>query len=42
MMQVNVNSVIKGTKVAVLHMARRGGGVIVSTASMAGIYSTAL
>ncbi|SAL99204.1 hypothetical protein [Absidia glauca] len=42
MMQVNVNSVIKGTKVAVLHMARRGGGVIVSTASMAGLYSSAL
>ncbi|KAI8344791.1 hypothetical protein BC941DRAFT_465000 [Chlamydoabsidia padenii] len=42
MMDVNATSVIKGTKVAVLHMARRGGGVIVSTASMAGLYSSAL
>ncbi|ORZ21342.1 hypothetical protein BCR42DRAFT_407339 [Absidia repens] len=40
MMDINMTSVIKGTKVAVLHMARRGGGVIVSTASMAGLYGS--
>lgn len=35
MLDVNTMGVIKGTKVAVLHMAKRGGGVIVNTASVA-------
>ncbi|KAI8100141.1 uncharacterized protein BX664DRAFT_322984 [Halteromyces radiatus] len=39
MIDVNVTSVIKCTKVATLHLARRGGGVIVSTASVAGFHS---
>ncbi|KAI7882582.1 NAD(P)-binding protein [Lichtheimia hyalospora FSU 10163] len=37
MLGVNTMGVIKGTKVAMLHMAKRGGGVIISTASMAGL-----
>ncbi|KAI8097968.1 uncharacterized protein B0P05DRAFT_98294 [Gilbertella persicaria] len=37
---VNTISIIKGTKVALLHMAKRGGGVIVNTASVAGFYSS--
>ncbi|KAI9363185.1 hypothetical protein BD770DRAFT_380966 [Pilaira anomala] len=38
----NVNSiaVVKGSKVALLHMAKRGGGSIVCVASIAGLYST--
>ncbi|KAI9262247.1 hypothetical protein BDA99DRAFT_510669 [Phascolomyces articulosus] len=36
-MDVNGISVIKGTKIAILHMAKRGGGVIVNTASMLGV-----
>ncbi|KAI9499396.1 hypothetical protein BDB00DRAFT_924632 [Zychaea mexicana] len=31
---VNVMGVVKGTKVALLHLAKRGGGVIISTASI--------
>ncbi|CAO3649984.1 unnamed protein product [Cunninghamella blakesleeana] len=38
MIDINVTSVIKGTKVATLHLARRGGGVIINTASCAGIF----
>ncbi|KAG2216883.1 hypothetical protein INT45_004567, partial [Circinella minor] len=34
MMDVNVMGVIKGTKVAILHLTKRGGGVIVSMGSM--------
>jgi NAD(P)-dependent dehydrogenase (short-subunit alcohol dehydrogenase family) len=34
--EVNLGGVIKGNKVAAMHMAQRGGGVIVNTASMAG------
>ncbi|CDS07483.1 hypothetical protein LRAMOSA01432 [Lichtheimia ramosa] len=37
--KVNITGVIKCTKVAVLHMAKRGGGVIVNTASVAGFLS---
>lgn len=37
MLSVNTMGVIKGTKVAMLHMAKRGGGVIINTASMAGM-----
>ncbi|ORY96500.1 hypothetical protein BCR43DRAFT_563794 [Syncephalastrum racemosum] len=33
-MDINTTAVIKGTKVATLHMAKRGGGVIISTASV--------
>ncbi|GAA5806805.1 hypothetical protein MFLAVUS_000153 [Mucor flavus] len=36
---VNAAAMIKGTKVALLHMAKRGGGSIVLVSSMAGIYS---
>ncbi|KAI9302601.1 hypothetical protein BJ944DRAFT_269704 [Cunninghamella echinulata] len=39
MIDINVTSVIKGTKVATLSLARRGGGVIVNTASMAGLFN---
>ncbi|GAA5796955.1 hypothetical protein EDC94DRAFT_690339 [Helicostylum pulchrum] len=35
---INTTAVIKGTKVALLHMAKRGGGSIVLMASMAGLY----
>ncbi|KAI9270591.1 hypothetical protein BDA99DRAFT_502214 [Phascolomyces articulosus] len=36
--EVNMGGVIKGDKVAILHMAKHGrGGVIVNTASMAGV-----
>ncbi|KAI8144766.1 hypothetical protein BJV82DRAFT_606184 [Fennellomyces sp. T-0311] len=38
-MSVNGISVMKGTKVAILHMAKRGGGVIVNTASILGLRS---
>ncbi|KAI8375237.1 hypothetical protein BD560DRAFT_393135 [Blakeslea trispora] len=38
LLSVNLFGVIKGTKVAMLHMAKRGGGTIVHTASFAGIY----
>ncbi|KAI9309295.1 hypothetical protein BJ944DRAFT_284726 [Cunninghamella echinulata] len=34
---VNTLGVIKGNKVAVMHMVKRGGGVIINTASVAGI-----
>ncbi|KAI7898592.1 uncharacterized protein BX663DRAFT_524008 [Cokeromyces recurvatus] len=37
---INTTAVIKGTKVAVLHMAKRGGGSIVHLASVAGFYSS--
>ena len=33
---VNTTAVIKGTKVALLHMAKRGGGSIIHVASVAG------
>ncbi|KAI9315153.1 hypothetical protein BX666DRAFT_1959702 [Dichotomocladium elegans] len=36
MCDINTTAVIKGTKVAMLHMAKRGGGVIINTASVAG------
>ncbi|GAN02009.1 15-hydroxyprostaglandin dehydrogenase [NAD(+)]-like isoform X1 [Mucor ambiguus] len=39
-MQVNTIGVIKGTKVALLHMAKRGGGSIVHVASAAGFFSS--
>ncbi|KAJ8662889.1 hypothetical protein O0I10_001065 [Lichtheimia ornata] len=35
--RINTLGVIKGTKVALLHMAARGGGVIVNTASLLGL-----
>ncbi|KAI7882530.1 NAD(P)-binding protein [Lichtheimia hyalospora FSU 10163] len=35
--KINTMGVIKGTKVAILHMAARGGGVIVNTASLLGL-----
>ncbi|KAI7868373.1 uncharacterized protein EV154DRAFT_607837 [Mucor mucedo] len=35
---INTIGVIKGAKVALLHMAKRGGGSIVCTASLAGLY----
>lgn len=38
MLSVNTMGVIKGTKVAMLHMAKRGGGVIINTASIAGMF----
>ncbi|KAI8374161.1 uncharacterized protein BYT42DRAFT_606148 [Radiomyces spectabilis] len=38
--EVNVGGVIKGNKVALLHMAKYGGGVIVNTASVAGLAPT--
>ncbi|KAI8145476.1 hypothetical protein BJV82DRAFT_603807 [Fennellomyces sp. T-0311] len=41
MIDINTTSVIKGTKVAMLHMAKRGGGVIVNMASAAGLRGTA-
>lgn len=40
-MQINATGVIKGTKVALLHMAKRGGGSIVHLASAAGFFSGA-
>ncbi|KAI8081040.1 hypothetical protein BDF21DRAFT_418286 [Thamnidium elegans] len=38
---ININAIamIKGTKVALLHMAKRGGGSIVLMSSMAGLYT---
>ncbi|CAO3649472.1 unnamed protein product [Mucor fragilis] len=39
-LQVNTIGVIKGTKVALLHMAKRGGGSIVHVASAAGFFSS--
>lgn len=36
---INSTAVIKGTKVALLHMAKRGGGSIVNLASVAGLFS---
>ncbi|KAI8890543.1 NAD(P)-binding protein [Backusella circina FSU 941] len=38
--EINLGGVIKGNKVAALHMAQRGGGVIVNTASMAGFLTS--
>ncbi|KAI8353331.1 hypothetical protein BD560DRAFT_215439 [Blakeslea trispora] len=38
-MDVNVTGLIKGTRVALLHLARRGGGAIVHFASVAGFVS---
>ncbi|KAI8143581.1 hypothetical protein BJV82DRAFT_668624 [Fennellomyces sp. T-0311] len=35
---INITGVVKCTRVAVLHMAKRGGGVIVNTASTAGFF----
>ncbi|KAG2193469.1 hypothetical protein INT46_002381 [Mucor plumbeus] len=37
---VNTTAVIKGTKVAILHMAKRGGGAIIHVASVAGFVSS--
>ncbi|OAD06040.1 hypothetical protein MUCCIDRAFT_139177 [Mucor lusitanicus CBS 277.49] len=37
---VNTTAVIKGTKVALLHMAKRGGGSIVHVASVAGFIAS--
>ncbi|ORX57463.1 NAD(P)-binding protein [Hesseltinella vesiculosa] len=34
---INTLGVVKGAKVAIMHMIKRGGGVIVNTASVAGI-----
>ncbi|KAL7311717.1 hypothetical protein PS15m_009441 [Mucor circinelloides] len=39
MIDINTTAVIKGTKVALLHMAKRGGGAIVHLASVAGFFS---
>ncbi|KAI8370130.1 hypothetical protein EDC96DRAFT_606809 [Choanephora cucurbitarum] len=39
MMNVNVAGLIKGTRVALLHLAKRGGGSIVHIASVAGLAS---
>ncbi|KAI9270597.1 hypothetical protein BDA99DRAFT_569909 [Phascolomyces articulosus] len=38
MLDINTTAVIKGSKVAILYMAKRGGGVIVNTASVAGFH----
>ncbi|KAI7882020.1 NAD(P)-binding protein [Lichtheimia hyalospora FSU 10163] len=40
-MDINTTAVMKGTKVALIHMAKRGGGTIVNTASFYGIYPDA-
>lgn len=40
MININTTAVIKGTKVALLHMAKRGGGAIVHLASVAGFFSS--
>ena len=40
MLGINTTAVIKGGKVAMLHLAKRGGGVIVNTASVAGVSSS--
>ena len=37
MLDINTTAVVKGSKVAILYMAKRGGGVIVNTASVAGV-----
>ena len=39
-LDVNTTAIIKGGKVAMLHLAKRGGGVIVNTASIAGVSSS--
>ncbi|KAI9344703.1 hypothetical protein BD770DRAFT_414123 [Pilaira anomala] len=36
---INTTAVIKGTKVALLHMAKRGGGCIVHMSSVAGLHA---
>ncbi|GAB5589155.1 hypothetical protein Unana1_04055 [Umbelopsis nana] len=41
-LQVNLDGVIKGNKVAILHLAKRGGGVIMNTASVAGFLCSSL
>jgi NAD(P)-dependent dehydrogenase (short-subunit alcohol dehydrogenase family) len=38
---INVGGVIKGDKVAIMHLMKRKGGVIINTASIAGIVSGA-
>ncbi|KAJ8658957.1 hypothetical protein O0I10_005339 [Lichtheimia ornata] len=40
MLDINTTAVVKGTKVAMLHMAKRGGGAIVNTASVAGFLAS--
>ncbi|KAI9471395.1 hypothetical protein BDB00DRAFT_880050 [Zychaea mexicana] len=40
MMAVNTTAVIKGNKVAMLHLAKRNGGVIINMASAAGLRGT--
>ncbi|CDH52607.1 short-chain dehydrogenase reductase sdr [Lichtheimia corymbifera JMRC:FSU:9682] len=40
-MDINTTAVMKGTKVALIHMAKRGGGTIVNTASFYGVYPEA-
>ncbi|KAI8637848.1 hypothetical protein BD408DRAFT_395011 [Parasitella parasitica] len=40
MIDINTTAVIKGTKVALLHMSKRGGGSIVHLASVAGFFSS--
>ncbi|KAJ8663293.1 hypothetical protein O0I10_000532 [Lichtheimia ornata] len=40
-MDINTTAVMKGTKIALVHMAKRGGGTIVNTASFYGIYPEA-
>ncbi|KAI9270600.1 hypothetical protein BDA99DRAFT_502232 [Phascolomyces articulosus] len=37
MLDINTTAVIKGNKVAMLHLAKRGGGVIINMASAAGL-----
>ncbi|KAI8140760.1 hypothetical protein BJV82DRAFT_621025 [Fennellomyces sp. T-0311] len=39
---INLMGVVKGTKVAVLHLAKRGGGVIINTSSIAGLFPSNL
>ncbi|KAH8555643.1 hypothetical protein BGW37DRAFT_478021 [Umbelopsis sp. PMI_123] len=41
-LQVNIDGVIKGNRVALLHLAKRGGGVIVNTASVAGFLGSSV
>ena len=38
-MDVNAMGIIKGTKVAVRHLTKRGGGVIIATSSALGLES---
>ncbi|KAI8575695.1 hypothetical protein K450DRAFT_260358 [Umbelopsis ramanniana AG] len=41
-LKINLDGVIKGNRVAILHLAKRGGGVIVNTASLAGFVGTSV